>query len=94
MNVDASMISSYKSGIGAFGQSCVHWDVAQLELFAIQAISDVIQDWMFNYKGIIIEGDNYNIIKFLQDSLRKMETLKDGQWIEDLLFLKNVKGGM
>ncbi|KAI0492265.1 hypothetical protein KFK09_026534 [Dendrobium nobile] len=80
VNVDASLLSSYKAGIAAiirgckgrflcaYGRSCIHWDIAQLELLAIHSLKDEIKDWMFKYKGLIIEGDNTNIISFYQSS--------------------------
>ncbi|KAL0906116.1 hypothetical protein M5K25_024581 [Dendrobium thyrsiflorum] len=96
VNVDASLLPSYKAGIAgvfrdyngrfplAFGHACVHWDVSRLELLAIQSIKDVITDWMFNYKGLIIEGDNINIIKFLLDAVRR-----GGQDLGELTFIKD-----
>ncbi|KAL0919966.1 hypothetical protein M5K25_009059 [Dendrobium thyrsiflorum] len=78
--MDATLLPSYKAGIGgifrdhkgrfllAFGKSCVHWDVGSLELSATLYIKEVLKDWMFKYKGIVIEGDNANIINFLQEA--------------------------
>ncbi|KAL0925444.1 hypothetical protein M5K25_003776 [Dendrobium thyrsiflorum] len=78
LNVDASLLPSYKAGIGgvlrdlkgrfllAFGKSFIHWDVGYLELSAIQYSKEILKDWMFKYKGIVIEGDNSNIIKLIQ----------------------------
>ncbi|KAL0921308.1 hypothetical protein M5K25_008367 [Dendrobium thyrsiflorum] len=78
INVDASLLQSYRGGIGgvfcdskgrflfAFGHSCIHWDASSLELMAVQVLSGMLKDWMFKYKGAIIEGDNSNVIKFLQ----------------------------
>ncbi|KAL0912918.1 hypothetical protein M5K25_016339 [Dendrobium thyrsiflorum] len=80
VNVDATLLPSYKAGIGgifrdykgrlllAFGKTCVHWDVGSLELSTTLYIKEVLKDWMFKYKGIVIEGDNANIIKFLQEA--------------------------
>ncbi|KAI0486592.1 hypothetical protein KFK09_029340 [Dendrobium nobile] len=80
VNVDASLLPSYKAGIGgvvhdhqgrlllAFGKSYVHWDISTMEFLATQSIKELIKDWMFKYKGIIIEGDNANVMRFLQDS--------------------------
>ncbi|KAH0463868.1 hypothetical protein IEQ34_006654 [Dendrobium chrysotoxum] len=55
----------------AFGKKRIHWDVAQLELEAVLAIREFIQSWMMNNKGVIIEGDNLNIINFIQESMNK-----------------------
>ncbi|KAL0925589.1 hypothetical protein M5K25_003944 [Dendrobium thyrsiflorum] len=53
INVDASLLQSYKGGIGGivrdskgrflrgYGGSCIHWDVAHLELMAIQFIGPI-----------------------------------------------------
>lgn len=62
----------------AFGFMCLHWDIAQVELLVVQSLKEVMQDWMFEAKSIIIEGDNFNIIKLLQCSLEK-----DNWHIED-----------
>ncbi|XP_028550183.1 uncharacterized protein LOC114579524 [Dendrobium catenatum] len=80
VNVDASLLSSHKAGIAAvfrdskgrfffaYGKSLQHWDIAQLEMLAIQSLKEVIKDWMFKYKGIIIEGDNSNIISYFKNA--------------------------
>ncbi|KAL0922906.1 hypothetical protein M5K25_006936 [Dendrobium thyrsiflorum] len=44
--------------LGAFGFSCLHWDSLQVEILSILALRNYIQDWMFDAKGIVIEGDN------------------------------------
>jgi len=62
-----------------------------LKLFSILALKNVIQDWMFNCKGIIIEDDNYNIIKFLQDTLKNTKPFKDDQGMKDLWFLEKFR---
>ncbi|PKU62273.1 hypothetical protein MA16_Dca027414 [Dendrobium catenatum] len=95
-NVDASLLCSYKGGVGsvcrdhrgrlllAFERSCVHWDIAHLELLAIKTINEVLKDWMLEYNGIIIEGDSIKIIKLIH------EKIKDGmEGMEDLSFTKN-----
>ncbi|KAL0907753.1 hypothetical protein M5K25_022188 [Dendrobium thyrsiflorum] len=50
----------------AFGKTCVHWDVDFLELSTILYAKEILKDWMFKYKGIVIEEDNTNIINFIQ----------------------------
>ncbi|KAL0927709.1 hypothetical protein M5K25_001909 [Dendrobium thyrsiflorum] len=69
VNVDASLLPSYKAGIGgvfrdskgkfllAFGKKCIHWDISQLELLSIQLLRGVVKEWMLSYKGIIIESN-------------------------------------
>ncbi|XP_028556870.1 uncharacterized protein LOC114581249 [Dendrobium catenatum] len=78
VNVDATLLSNYKAGIGgifrdhkgrfllAFGKPYIHWDIYSLELFATQHIKEEMKDWMFKFKGIIIEGDNHNVMEFLK----------------------------
>ncbi|PKU61358.1 hypothetical protein MA16_Dca017790 [Dendrobium catenatum] len=60
----------------------MHWDIAQIELLAVLYLKNIIRDWMFEAQGIIIEGDNYNIIELLQSALK---TWKVSKCIEDKL---------
>ncbi|XP_020673918.1 uncharacterized protein LOC110093386 [Dendrobium catenatum] len=95
VNIDASIHNSYKAGLGgvcrdyrgkfllAFGKNCVHWDSGQMELLAILFFKDYISDWMKEYKGLIIEGDNKNVINFIKDKVDKGGTVD-----VDLTFLK------
>ncbi|KAL0917908.1 hypothetical protein M5K25_013014 [Dendrobium thyrsiflorum] len=72
-----------------FGFFGLHWDIYQLELLVVQSLSWFLKKWMLEYKGIIMEGDNANVIKFLQGSLNKANgRLVDNLW-EDLTFLKD-----
>lgn len=48
-----------------------HWDSAQVELGAILNIKSILKPWLYRMKGIIIEGDSINVIKFLQESLEE-----------------------
>ncbi|KAH0448876.1 hypothetical protein IEQ34_022676 [Dendrobium chrysotoxum] len=69
---------SYKGGVGgvardckgrllfAFGFSSLHWDHSDLEYQSILSLKYVLQEWMFELKGIIIEGDNVNVMKHIQ----------------------------
>ncbi|KAL0926287.1 hypothetical protein M5K25_002504 [Dendrobium thyrsiflorum] len=100
INMDASLLSSNLAGIGgvfrdyrgrlllAFGRKKVHWDVAQLEMEAILALREHIQGWMMSSKGVIIEGDNFNIIKFIQSSMNK-SSWKPENWVAKELFFLN-----
>ncbi|XP_028552066.1 uncharacterized protein LOC114579980 [Dendrobium catenatum] len=84
-NVDASLMESYNAGIGviirnhkgrflrAFGKQLRHWDVATLELQSILLLREQLQRWMLQYKGVIIEGDNANVIKWFHESLKKVK---------------------
>ncbi|XP_028552855.1 uncharacterized protein LOC110106100 [Dendrobium catenatum] len=83
INVDASLTPSGLAGIGgifrdcfgrfilAFGRTLIHWDIAHLELDAILSVKDYVKSWMKDYKGVIIESDNLNVIKYIQNSLKQ-----------------------
>ncbi|XP_020674290.1 uncharacterized protein LOC110093671 [Dendrobium catenatum] len=100
-NVDAALHSSYKFGIGgiirdckgrflfAFGFKAIHWDSSVLELEAILSLRKIIQDWMYEAKGIIIEGDNFNVMKFVKELLCKKDFYKDGTIQGEFFFLRN-----
>ncbi|XP_020684353.2 uncharacterized protein LOC110100971 [Dendrobium catenatum] len=93
VNVDASLLTSYKAGLAGvfrdckgrflyvFGIKCIHWDIAKLELLAIYSLKEQMKDWMFQYKGIIIEGDNSNIISFIQKTWEKDKQLPLGVYV-------------
>ncbi|KAI0524596.1 hypothetical protein KFK09_003973 [Dendrobium nobile] len=95
VNIDASLHNSYKAGIGgvfrdnygwfllAFENPLIHWDAVAVELQAILALKLVIKDWMLNYKGLIIEGDNMNVINFI-----KVLVNKGGNESFDISFIK------
>ncbi|KAI0530940.1 hypothetical protein KFK09_000488 [Dendrobium nobile] len=99
INVDASLMSSYTAGIGgcvrdykgrlliAFGEKRTHWDIAHLEMEAIMILRRFIEPWMLEYKGVIIEGDNINVIKFIKNSLNKNKWKKADQVEKDFMFL-------
>ncbi|KAI0496460.1 hypothetical protein KFK09_022777 [Dendrobium nobile] len=97
LNVDVTLSKSNMAGIAgllrdrkvrmicAYGRNLFHRDIAYLELKAILTFENYIQDWFCEYKGIIIEGDNVNIIKMLQESIN-MKTNKGMK--PDLSFLQ------
>ncbi|PKU71907.1 hypothetical protein MA16_Dca013788 [Dendrobium catenatum] len=99
INVDAALLTSYFAGIGgcfrddkgrlliAFGEKRMHWDIATLELDAVMTIRKFIQPWMLECKGLILEGDNLNVIKFIQNSLNKAKWQSYNRVEENLLFL-------
>ncbi|KAL0910007.1 hypothetical protein M5K25_020928 [Dendrobium thyrsiflorum] len=101
VNIDASLLDSYRAGIGgvlrghkgrfllAFGFSCIHWDIGQLELLTIRSLNKIIQDWMFIARGIIIKGDNFNVMKALQSSASKWDGIEDV--VGDFSFLKEFR---
>ncbi|PKU82200.1 hypothetical protein MA16_Dca018598 [Dendrobium catenatum] len=73
----------------AFGNSLQHWDADQTELCAVLFLKNVMKEWMFEALGVIIEGDNRNIINMLQ---REIKRWKVSKVIEDsLAFLLEFK---
>ncbi|XP_028556427.1 uncharacterized protein LOC114581139 [Dendrobium catenatum] len=80
INVDAALKNNYEATIGsivrdckgrfmlAFGFHGIHWDNSQVELLAFSSLKEVLKDYFFNIKGIIFEGDNKNVILFLQNA--------------------------
>ncbi|KAH0450152.1 hypothetical protein IEQ34_020844 [Dendrobium chrysotoxum] len=38
-------------------------------MLAIKSMKEVIKDWMFKFKGVIVESDNSNVISVLQHAL-------------------------
>ncbi|XP_020683725.1 uncharacterized protein LOC110100530 [Dendrobium catenatum] len=101
INVDASLFKSNVAGIGgilrdhkgrfisAFGKKGCHWDIAQLELEAMFSVREFLKSWMLECKGLIIESDSANVIKFIQDSLKKNERYVDRWPNIDLCFLND-----
>ncbi|KAH0454948.1 hypothetical protein IEQ34_016872 [Dendrobium chrysotoxum] len=71
----------------AFGDNYLHWDTAQVELEAVYFIKNVVQDWMCEAQGLIIDGDNYNIINILQLALKNWKS--SGRIDEKLGFLQD-----
>ncbi|XP_020687312.1 uncharacterized protein LOC110103088 [Dendrobium catenatum] len=94
INVDASLLRNNVAGFGgvarddkgrfliAFGAKLMHWDIAQMELMAVLYLKNIIRDWMIEAQGVIIEGDNFNIIKILR---LVMKTWKVSKIIDDNL---------
>ncbi|XP_020676031.2 uncharacterized protein LOC110095008 [Dendrobium catenatum] len=99
INIDASLLSSNLAGVGgvlrdhkgrfisAFGKNGIHWDIAQLKLEAVFSVKEFLRSWMLEYKGMIIERDNANVIKFIQDSLKKNKWQEDRWPTKDFFFL-------
>ncbi|KAI0529146.1 hypothetical protein KFK09_001693 [Dendrobium nobile] len=83
VNVDSSLLSNYRAGIGgifrdckgrvllALGRNSLLWDIAQLELESIFVLWDFILGWMLESAGAIIESDNFNVINYIQQSMKK-----------------------
>ncbi|KAL0918959.1 hypothetical protein M5K25_011011 [Dendrobium thyrsiflorum] len=89
VNIDAVLLKSNEASVAgvfwdhkgrlllAFGFKCIHWDSDFLELLAFRSLKVVFQEWRMDASGIIIEGDNYNVIKHLQSSVDKGNKLAD-----------------
>ncbi|KAI0499477.1 hypothetical protein KFK09_017681 [Dendrobium nobile] len=89
INVDAAIKKNNVAGIGgvardgngrfliALSYQLLHWDSAQSEMLAVLYLRNVIQDWMFEAQGVIIEGDNFNIINILQRNRIKQGNLEE-----------------
>ncbi|KAH0467858.1 hypothetical protein IEQ34_002891 [Dendrobium chrysotoxum] len=77
--------------IFSFGFKGLHWDVSRLEFLAIQSLKVILQDWMLEYEGIIIEGDNGNVTNFLHNLNKDPSKVLVTNGIEDVEFLKEFK---
>ncbi|XP_028550149.1 uncharacterized protein LOC114579515 [Dendrobium catenatum] len=98
VNLDAALTTNNNGGICgvfrdskgkfllAFGIKCMHWDSGTMELMAIRSLKKFICNWMLDAKGLIIEADNFNIIKLLQKSMNKESRFLHKEEIEDLSF--------
>ncbi|XP_020691984.1 uncharacterized protein LOC110106420 [Dendrobium catenatum] len=81
VNIDAALHNSYKAGMGgvfrdhhgrlllAFVCNLIHWDSGALELQAITYLKNIFKDWMLEYKGLIIEEDNKNVINLIKKEM-------------------------
>ncbi|KAI0519619.1 hypothetical protein KFK09_007073 [Dendrobium nobile] len=102
-NFDASLKGNYEAGIGgiardykgrfllAFGIKKMHWDIAQLELSGASAITEIIRDRFDDIGGIIVEGDNKNVIKFLHNLHSTPKKLDRRLDLEDSSFLNKME---
>ncbi|KAI0519500.1 hypothetical protein KFK09_006949 [Dendrobium nobile] len=101
INVDASLTSSGLAGICgmfrdcngrfiiAFGKKMIHWDIAQLEMGAILSVKDYVKSWMQDYKGVIVESDNINVITYIKNSLKQNNGIMDFKSVRDSLFVND-----
>ncbi|XP_020675094.1 uncharacterized protein LOC110094246 [Dendrobium catenatum] len=101
INVDASLLRSNYAGVGgifrdhkgrfilAFGEKKIHWDITKLEMEAVFSVKDYIRSWMLEYKWVIIESDNLNVIRFIQDSFKKNKQIVDRWPLEEILFVND-----
>ncbi|XP_020683598.1 uncharacterized protein LOC110100437 [Dendrobium catenatum] len=85
INLNSSLKGYYEAGTGgivrdskgrfvlAFGLGKVHWDIAQLDLLAFSSLKEVLQGRLQDVKGIIVEGDNKNVLNILQNIVQLTE---------------------
>ncbi|XP_028548787.1 uncharacterized protein LOC110098176 [Dendrobium catenatum] len=84
------VIRDYKGRfLFAFGFKSIHWDISELELEALKALKNITQEWMYQAKGIIIEWDNYNVMKHIQGIFKEGPTVSNNLELLDFLFLRS-----
>ncbi|PKU70997.1 Putative ribonuclease H protein [Dendrobium catenatum] len=103
VNFDAALCSSNRAGLGlvvrddlgrliiAVGRMFEHWDPLQAELKAALAFAEIIEDWMYDREGLIVEGDSAEVVKWLQETYQpasRLHRIVDGP---DLSFLCNFR---
>ncbi|KAI0503979.1 hypothetical protein KFK09_014926 [Dendrobium nobile] len=83
INLDGALHRSNAGGIGIVIRDCegkliaaagwcvTHWDSTQVELLAFKYIDKILSVWMFDFYGVIIEGDNAGVIKYMQNFWHK-----------------------
>ncbi|KAH0459632.1 hypothetical protein IEQ34_012446 [Dendrobium chrysotoxum] len=54
----------------AAGTPWEHWDSTMVEMQAVVFLKHFIQLWIYETKGIIIEGDNYSLLNYLRQSFQ------------------------
>ncbi|PKU61026.1 hypothetical protein MA16_Dca024295 [Dendrobium catenatum] len=102
MNIDASLKGNYEADIGgivrdykgkfllAFGRKKIHWDITQLEMVVIKELEDVLNGRFCGVEGIIVEGDNKNVIDILHKVHSIPKNMDEGSMIEDSSLLIEV----
>lgn len=55
------------------GRQFEDWDRMVVEIEAILAIKDLLEPWMMEAKGLIIEGENGSVIQFFQQKITGTE---------------------
>ncbi|KAL0918933.1 hypothetical protein M5K25_010982 [Dendrobium thyrsiflorum] len=97
VNVDGSLTRSNRAGVGRVQISqrkvfaCIWLYGVTLECISggINGYSFVGKDWMGEARGIIIEGGNYNVIKYLQRSFEGSKAKPKDLLDSHLAFLKD-----
>ncbi|KAI0488576.1 hypothetical protein KFK09_028414 [Dendrobium nobile] len=102
INLDASLKGNYEAGIGgivrdckgrflvAFGRKKLHWDRTQLEMAAIADLKEVLHGRFDGVEGIIVEGDNKNVIDILHNVHSIPKNMDRRLVIEDSSFLNEL----
>ncbi|XP_020672715.1 uncharacterized protein LOC110092485 [Dendrobium catenatum] len=102
INIDASLKGNYEADIGgivrdckgrfllAFGRKKMHWDIAQLEMEAITDLKEVLQGRFHGVEGIVVEGDNKNVIDILHNMHSIPKNMDRRMMIEDSFFLNKL----
>ncbi|KAH0453577.1 hypothetical protein IEQ34_017901 [Dendrobium chrysotoxum] len=101
VNIDGALNMNYGAAIGGvvcdfkgrfildFRLHGIHWDAAQVEFMAFKALKTALKGYLIDAVGIIIEGDNKNIIKFLHKLYSKLKELEKCFEDHDSLFLRD-----
>lgn len=83
VNVDGCVHPSNLAGIGAvihndkgdfisaMSLSTKHWDSTSVELKAMTSFTHIIQLWMHECKGIIVEADNKSVVDHVRESMQR-----------------------
>ncbi|XP_028554354.1 uncharacterized protein LOC114580563 [Dendrobium catenatum] len=103
VNFDASLLPSNRAGLGivvrddlgrlivAASKMIEHWDTTTVELLAALMLREVLEDWMLDCEGLVIEGDSANAIKWLQDLCDPWNPLFRREDNVDVSFLCNFR---
>ncbi|XP_028555084.1 uncharacterized protein LOC110098104 [Dendrobium catenatum] len=101
INIDTALRRNHLAGMGgvirddkgrflmAFGNKSLHWDISHLELMAVLDLKRLLKGWMMEAQGVIVEGDNLNIIKLLNNAVTEWKVSKNID--ENLAFLLEFK---
>ncbi|PKU79530.1 hypothetical protein MA16_Dca000876 [Dendrobium catenatum] len=76
----------------AFGFSYLHWDSSQVEVQSILELRSFTHDWMLEFDGIIIEGENNNVMELFWKTMLNKDAVKEEtlNW-KELSFLNDFK---
>lgn len=81
--MDGALLPNHSGGLGAVfrdsegqliraaGKQVTHWDAGQVEMLAISFIRDCLEQQHLDFDGIVIEGDNVNVLTHVKDRLQR-----------------------